>query len=218
MQTWPLPEGAVTLREEKNTVRFRVDCASPCEPERLLRCYGEDPTLLLGVLEPRNGRLTLERRISREALRQAGITGRLPHTFYLSDNGPREAPVTDAPSPAEASAPAPEDAPAPQAAIEAASLPPPAAVPPQADTSPVEDAPPIQDASPVREPPRTGDPLLDAALSRGGLRWEPSPKGLRITCPLSPGEPFPLAFLAPLCRVEEGPTAVLDWTAPQGTP
>ena len=90
METWPLPDGAVTIREEGHAVRFRVDCQPPCESARLLRCYGENPDLLLGVLEPQNGRLVLDRRITRETLRQAGADGKLPDRFYLSDGGARE--------------------------------------------------------------------------------------------------------------------------------
>ena len=41
MEIWELPEGAVTVQEEGHIVHFRVDCVPPCEPTRLLRCYGE---------------------------------------------------------------------------------------------------------------------------------------------------------------------------------
>ena len=92
METWKLPDDAVTVQKEGHMVHFLVNCRPPCEPSRLLRCYGESAPqdLLVGVLEPRDGLLTLDRRISRETLRQAGIVENLPVRFYLSDGGARE--------------------------------------------------------------------------------------------------------------------------------
>lgn len=227
METWTLPEGAVTMRKEGYAVRFRVDCKPPCELSRLLRCYGEDPTLLVGVLEPKNGRLTLDRRISRETLRQSGAWERLPRRFYLSDGGAREAeeaaPVADAESGSGASTeeekgiPGIADAGTVLQAGERALDVPPVKVPNAPQKG---DIPPVKlpDAPPVPDVPRTGDALLDAALERGEVRCEPSPEGWRITCPFCAEKPFPLAFIAPLCRTEDCRIAVLDWKKPQGAP
>lgn len=289
METWKLLDGETEVRDEGAAVRFRVRCRPPCEPTRLLRCYGEaEPAdLLIGVLEPQNGRLTLERRISRESLRQAGVQ-ELPTRFYLSDGGAREksaspppddAPPESAPKAAQPETP-PETGNAGKAPKEAASKPletasaskapaktapkspktgsagaspakstsgPPKAAaadmaapesPPaeRRESGSLEDllcaepsaAPPIKKAPPAtanpaakaapREkrgktadaPPRTGDALLDAVLARGEARCETLPDGLRITCPFSSKQPFALAFIAPLCRVEHR-HAVLDW-------
>lgn len=228
METWPLPDGAVTIREEGHAVRFRVDCQPPCESARLLRCYGENPDLLLGVLEPQNGRLVLDRRITRETLRQAGADGKLPDRFYLSDGGAREhASETTAISEEPAGRAGPEAAGAaePETSAKAAepetsakAAPPTQSV--EATLSPTEGAlspeePPGTGKPPI---PRTGDALLDAVLARGDARCESVPEGLRITCPFSPDQPFPLAFIAPLCRTEAHQIAVLDWEIPQGTP
>lgn len=238
METWTLPEGAVTMQKEGYAVRFRVDCKPPCELSRLLRCYGENPTLLVGVLEPKNGRLTLDRRISRETLRQSGAWERLPRRFYLSDGGAREteetAPISEAEGGSEASPVDTEVTDTPRAADGdtvrrtenrcTAS-----GVPPQTeDLPPVRiphapqrgDIPPVKlpDAASAPEAPRTGDALLDEALARGEVHCEPSPGGWRITCPFCAEKPFPLAFIAPLCRTEDCRIAVLDWKKPQGAP
>lgn len=211
METWTLPEGAVTMQKEGYAVRFRVDCKPPCELSRLLRCYGENPTLLIGVLEPKKGRLTLDRRISRETLRQSGAWERLPRRFYLSDGGAREiaeaAPVLDGfeASPADEKA-APGTA-GDETVRRAGDLCADSDILPQAG-----DVPPVPDV------PRTGDALLDAALARGEVHCEPLPGGWRITCPFCAEKPFPLAFIAPLCRTEDCRIAVLDWKKPQGAP
>lgn len=237
METWTLPEGAVTMQKEGYAVRFRVDCKPPCELSRLLRCYGENPTLLIGVLEPKNGRLTLDRRISRETLRQSGAWERLPRRFYLSDGGARETEETAPPVPdaeGDSEAPSAEGQAAPKAtggelARQAENQCTASEMLPQAgDVPPVGiphvpqkgDIPPVKlpDAPPVPDVPRTGDALLDAALARGEVHCEPSPGGWRITCPFCAEKPFPLAFIAPLCRTEDCRIAVLDWKKPQGAP
>lgn len=246
METWTLPEGAVTMQKEGYTVRFRVDCKPPCELSRLLRCYGENPTLLVGVLEPKNGRLTLDRRISRETLRQSGAWERLPRKFYLSDGGAREAekavPVPDeaarpeAPQTGEKENPVPKSADGGMVRREGGQMPgtAPETLPQTGDVPPVKipHAPQKGDIPPVKLPdvpqtedvpstlnlPQTGDALLDAALARGEVHCEPSPEGWRITCPFCAEKPFPLAFAAPLCRTEDCRIAVLDWKKPQGAP
>lgn len=201
METWNMLRGEVTTATESGAVRFRVDCRPPCEPTRLLRCYGTggERDLLIGVVEPKNGRLTLERRISRETLRQAGFDAP-PEEFYLSDGGEREKSA-----PAEA-VQAPDEV-----LIEAEN----------AEGSPemtendgksgeiAENDGECEREIP-REPLKTGDTLLDAAIAGGAVRAKNMTEGVRLSCPFSPGQAFPLAFAAVLCRVE-GDTAVLDW-------
>lgn len=260
METWKLLDGETEVRDEGTAVWFRVRCRPPCETTRLLRCYGEaEPEdLLIGVLEPKDGRLVLERRLSRETLRQARVQ-EVPVRFYLSDGGARER-EQDAEPPEEGcvqAAPPPEadsgetalpsDAAAETAAAEPAPEPQPEPSAPAAESTPgvqppeeapcadaaVElDAPPVPAAgrraaeeTPAAVPraapaakrprvtppaPQTGDVLLDAVLARGEAHWQRRPDGLRITCPFSAKQPFALAFIAPLCRVEHR-LAILDW-------
>ena len=61
-----------------------------------------------------------------------------------------------------------------------------------------------------RELPLTGDAVLDALIKEGAVRAERTEKGLRLSCPFSPQEPFALAPAFALCRVEQG-KAVFDW-------
>lgn len=74
----------------------KLDCDMPCEPLRLLRCYGETDgaPLLIGLPEPQNGRLVLARRLSRETLKEAGCLNAAPHSFFLSDGRPEKAEKT----------------------------------------------------------------------------------------------------------------------------
>lgn len=163
METWKLLDGETEVRDEGTAVWFRVRCKPPCEASRLLRCYGEaEPKdLLIGVLEPQNGRLTLERRISRESLRQSGIH-ELPTRFYLSDGGARESP---APTP-------PEEKPAAGTASEK-NAEPFAPVPqtnPAAETSPQPDMaakspPPMPKSKPESSSPEPSQSCKHAAPS-----------------------------------------------------
>ena len=71
-----------------------------------------------------------------------------------------------------------------------------------------------QQMNPEVEEMKTGDALLDAALARGDITCKVTESGLQISCPFSPVAPFPLAFIAPLCRVEHQ-TAIIEWRMPQ---
>ena len=279
METWGLLDGEVQVRDEGRAVWFRVDCRPPCELSRLLRCYCEGSNFLIGVLEPVDGRLKLERRVSRETLRQAGVEG-LPSQFYLSDGGARTAqeetveistaeevlevtsgaigtagesaqgsrtPQETAGKTAQGSQTQQETAgksaqagQTPQETI---------GKPVQAGQTPQETAgkpvqagrtlvgtdetldsgrTPLQEAAvntagnevdnqqmnPEVEEMKTGDALLDAALARGDITCKVTENGLQISCPFSPVAPFPLAFIAPLCRVEHQ-TAIIEWRMPQ---
>ena len=293
METWGLLDGEVQVRDEGRAVWFRVDCRPPCELSRLLRCYCEGSNFLIGVLEPVDGRLKLERRVSRETLRQAGVEG-LPSQFYLSDGGARTAqeetaeistaeevlevtsgaigtagesaqgsrtPQETAGKSAQAgrtlSETARKSAQAGQTLQETAgksaqagqTLQETAGKSAQASQTPQETAgkpvqagrtllgtdetldsgrTPLQEAAvntagnevdnqqmnPEVEEMKTGDALLDAALARGDITCKVTENGLQISCPFSPVAPFPLAFIAPLCRVEHQ-TAIIEWRMPQ---
>ena len=295
------------VRDEGRAVWFRVDCRPPCELSRLLRCYCEGSNFLIGVLEPVDGRLKLERRVSRETLRQAGVEG-LPSQFYLSDGGARTAqeetveistaeevlevtsgaigtagesaqgsrtPQETAGKTAQGSQTQQEtagksaqagqtpqeiagkSAQAGQTLQETAGKSAQAGQTPQetigkpvqAGQTPQETAgkpvqagrtlvgtdetldsgrTPLQEAAvntagnevdnqqmnPEVEEMKTGDALLDAALARGDITCKVTENGLQISCPFSPVAPFPLAFIAPLCRVEHQ-TAIIEWRMPQ---
>ena len=293
METWGLLDGEVQVRDEGRAVWFRVDCRPPCELSRLLRCYCEGSNFLIGVLEPVDGRLKLERRVSRETLRQAGVEG-LPSQFYLSDGGARTAqeetveistaeevlevtsgaigtagesaqgsrtPQETAGKTAQGSQTPQEiagkSAQAGQTLQETAGKSAQAGQTPQetigkpvqAGQTPQETAgkpvqagrtlvgtdetldsgrTPLQEAAvntagnevdnqqmnPEVEEMKTGDALLDAALARGDITCKVTENGLQISCPFSPVAPFPLAFIAPLCRVEHQ-TAIIEWRMPQ---
>ncbi|MCI8881172.1 MAG: hypothetical protein HFH28_10690 [Clostridiaceae bacterium] len=279
METWGLLDGEVQVRDEGRAVWFRVDCRPPCELSRLLRCYCEGSNFLIGVLEPVDGRLKLERRVSRETLRQAGVEG-LPSQFYLSDGGARTAqeetaeistaeevlevtsgaigtagesaqgsrtPQETAGKSAQAgrtlSETARKSAQAGQTLQETAGKSAQASQTPQETAGkPVQAGrtllgtdetldsgrTPLQEAAvntagnevdnqqmnPEVEEMKTGDALLDAALARGDITCKVTENGLQISCPFSPVAPFPLAFIAPLCRVEHQ-TAIIEWRMPQ---
>ncbi len=293
METWGLLDGEVQVRDEGRAVWFRVDCRPPCELSRLLRCYCEGSNFLIGVLEPVDGRLKLERRVSRETLRQAGVEG-LPSQFYLSDGGARTAqeetaeistaeevlevtsgatgtagesaqgsrtPQETAGKTAQGSQTQQETArksaqgsqtqqeTAGKSAQAGQTLQETARKSAQAGQTPQETIgkpvqagrtllgtdetldsgrTPLQEAAvntagnevdnqqmnPEVEAMKTGDALLDAALARGDITCKVTENGLQISCPFSPIAPFPLAFIAPLCRVEHQ-TAIIEWRMPQ---
>ena len=61
------------------------------------------------------------------------------------------------------------------------------------------------------EPPRTGDAVLGALIEAGAVSAERTEdRGVPLSCPFSPHEPFALAPAFVLCRAEQG-RAVLDW-------
>ncbi len=189
METWKLLDGETEVRDEGTAVRFRVYCRPPCEPTRLLRCYGEaEPNdLLVGVLEPQNGRLTLERRISRESLRQSGIR-ELPKKFYLSDGGARS----------RGEPPKPETA---DAAMENVSE-------QAADAAPVEEAIPVEAANavPVAETVPTGavdaSPVSDA-VPAGAV--DTSPVGETVSAKSESAAEAPVSQPAAAANAEQEP-------------
>lgn len=85
------PVGKISWLPDAYGVQVKLDCACPADGPALLRCYGETGggPLLVGLPEPINGRLRLERHLSRETLKTAGCAQTPPKRFYLSDS-PRQ--------------------------------------------------------------------------------------------------------------------------------
>lgn len=79
--------GKIDWEPDAYGVQVTVDCAQPCDPLTLLRCYGltAGEPLLIGLPEPKAGRLILTRHLSREMLKTAGCVELPPSGFYLSD-------------------------------------------------------------------------------------------------------------------------------------
>ncbi len=80
--------GDIVWETDAYGVRITLDCTIPCDPLILLRCYGTTPNgpFLIGLPEPRHGRLKLTRKLSRETLKEAGCLETPPSAFYLSDS------------------------------------------------------------------------------------------------------------------------------------
>lgn len=164
-------------------VQVEVDCVLPPDAP-LLRCYGETggAPLLVGLPAPENGRLQLQRHLSREMLKAAGCADGPPTVFYLAER------------------PRPPDVPERMDGAEKAAK----SEPPGEQPTP--DAPPAPELS-----LRTGDSVLDALLDSGEVCAECVQQGIRLHCAFAPDRPFALAPAFVLCRVEAD-EAVLDWT------
>lgn len=87
--------GTVEVTEEPRGYTFLVDCVGGTLD--IVRCYGktEREPLLLGVLEPQEGRLRCKRTITRQSLAAHG--GSVPQTYYLY-GGPADMPASTAAS------------------------------------------------------------------------------------------------------------------------
>lgn len=81
------PVGSLDWTNDAYGALVALDCALTGDPLALLRCYGQTAdggALLIGLPEPRQGRLRLERRLSRETLKAAGCEHTMPQEFYLA--------------------------------------------------------------------------------------------------------------------------------------
>lgn len=80
------PVGTLTWAPDAYGVWVRLDCACPDSGDSLLRCYAGTgkQAMRIGLPEPQNGRLRLERRLTRETLRAAGYADTPPTRFYLA--------------------------------------------------------------------------------------------------------------------------------------
>ena len=80
------PVGTLSWTPDTYGVQVRLDCACPDSGDGLLRCYAGigDRAMRIGLPEPQNGRLRLERRLTRETLRAAGYADTPPVQFYLA--------------------------------------------------------------------------------------------------------------------------------------
>ncbi len=168
--------GDIVWEADAYGVRITLDCTIPCDPLILLRCYGTTPNgpFLIGLPEPRHGRLKLTRRLSRETLKEAGCLDAPPSTFYLSDG----------------STPPPEPKPV-TAGSEAVD---------EAVETVTEPKPLTQKEKPVR----TGDELLDMLLGSGMVQAKEDGNTVEISCTFTATEPFVLAPVFALCTVRDG--------------
>ncbi len=158
-------------------VQVTLDSVIPCDPLVLLRCYAEtgNGPFLIGLPEPRHGRLSLSRHISREALKEAGCLDSAPSLFYLSDGS--------SPAPKSGNRNKEVNKPERQEVPLAA----------QQDNAASEDK---------TEPERTGSTLLDELLENGELKGKAQEDYIELSCPFSPDKPFLLAHMFTLCNVE----------------
>lgn len=83
--------GSVTVTEGARAVTFEVDCAGGAM--EIVRCYGVtgNEPLLIGVLEPEDGKLRCKRTITQQSLKAHG--GQIPKEYYLY-GGPEDTPCT----------------------------------------------------------------------------------------------------------------------------
>ncbi len=178
--------GDIVWEADAYGVRITLDCTIPCDPLILLRCYGTTSKgpFLIGLPEPRHGRLKLTRRLSRETLKEAGCLDTPPSAFYLSDG----------------SAPLPETGTA--------------MAEPEAGKDEDTDEGVITEPAPVlpkEKPVRTGDELIDRLLESGMIEAKEDGGTVELRCTFTAAEPFALAPVFALCTVQ-GEKAVLRWT------
>jgi len=193
--------GEIVWETDAYGVRITLNCAIPCDPLILLRCYGETPNgaFLIGLPEPRHGRLTLTRRIYRESLKEAGCLDNPPALFYLSDGAsppPRRISEPDSDVTCETE-PLHSENPSQPEHIESTTEP----VPSNAVPQPCPD-----DGGRVR----TGDSLIDKLLDEGKIQSNIKDGEIELRCAFTPSEPFALAPIFALCIVEND-EAVLRW-------
>ena len=91
------PVGTLTWTPDAYGVQVRLDCICPDSGDSLLRCYAGtgERAMRIGLPEPQNGRLRLERRLTREMLREAGYADMPPARFYLAVQPEADAPEQD---------------------------------------------------------------------------------------------------------------------------
>ncbi len=83
--------GEIQWMPDAYGVQIALTCTIPCDPRVLLRCYGETDgeDLLIGLPEPKDGKLQLQRHLSKETLKAAGCLEKPPIGFYLSERAGR---------------------------------------------------------------------------------------------------------------------------------
>lgn len=84
--------GRIQWMPDAYGVQIALTCTIPCDPQVMLRCYGETEgqPLLIGLPEPQEGKLQLRRHLSKETLKAAGCLEKPPTVFYLSERAGRE--------------------------------------------------------------------------------------------------------------------------------
>lgn len=172
--------GKIDWEPDAYGVQVTVDCAQPCDPLTLLRCYGltAGEPLLIGLPEPKAGRLTLTRHLSREMLKTAGCMELPPSGFYLSDGcSPIAVPLPTTESKQENSLPESETTPEPSRSEEPEHI-------------------------------RTGDTILDSLINLSAVQTTQNSGEIILRCAFASDQPFALAPVFVLAKVTDGQAVV----------
>jgi len=210
------PVGELLWEPDAFGVQISLDCAIPCNPLILLRCYGQTSgkPFLIGLPEPQRGRLRLSRHLSRETLKQAGCLETPPTVFYLSDGStppPKKKLImeTSAEKPETKKEEKPDKSPGPVKPPEPVKPP----KPPEPSESPESPEPP-SDEPPASPVPHTGDALLDRLFLESDVQGKTDGTLLELSCPFIPDRPFALAPVFALCTIRDG-EATFRWNIQQ---
>ena len=205
--------GWVIAQPDAHGILFRAE--SRVHTMAVLRLYGiaAGQPLLIGVLEPENGRLSLARRITPDVLRRAGVQ-QPPEVYYLEDGQPGCKPEQEETAAAE-QPPEPNLSAQADAEAEAASQPPEPNLFAQADAeTEAASQPPAPNPSAQADLPpqclQTGDALLDALIAAGKAECTKKGEMLLIRTPFLPGQQNPMHFALTACHLEDG-NAVLPY-------
>ena len=198
--------GWVIAQPDAHGILFRAE--SRVHTMAVLRLYGiaAGQPLLIGVLEPENGRLSLARRITPDVLRRAGVQ-QPPEVYYLEDGQPGCKPEPEETAAAEQP---PELNLSAQAGAEAGA----ASQPPESGLSAQAGA----EAGAASQPSKpslsahlqTGDALLDALIAAGKAECTKEGEMLLVRTPFLPGQQNPMNFALTACHLEDG-NAVLSY-------
>ena len=179
--------GWVIAQPDAHGILFRAE--SRVHTMAVLRLYGiaAGQPLLIGVLEPENGRLSLARRITPDVLRRAGVQ-QPPEVYYLEDGQPGCKPEPEETAAAEQP---PELSLSAQAGAEAGAA--------------------SQPSKPsLSAHLQTGDALLDALIAAGKAECTKEGEMLLVRTPFLPGQQNPMNFALTACHLEDG-NAVLSY-------
>lgn len=184
--------GSVTVLTDMRGTQFSAACQ--LHNAAILRLYGltDSAPLLIGVLAPDNGMLTLKRRISAQTMRDAGCSAQQPDRYYLDDGTPGCRPI-QAEKKADTGT---------QTGIAEA----------ESHVERINDAQEESQEKTWKAPCVTGDPLLDHVLQKEGVVCVQGGDGMRLFCPFDHRRANPLAFALTACTVEhteQGPKACL---------
>ncbi len=224
--------GWVIAQPDAHGILFRAE--SRVHTMAVLRLYGiaAGQPLLIGVLEPENGRLSLARRITPDVLRRAGVQ-QPPEVYYLEDGQPgckpeqeetaaaEQPPEPNLSAQADAEAGAASQPPEPNLSAQADAEAGAASQPPEpnlfaqadAETEAASQPPAPNPSAQADLPPQclqTGDALLDALIAAGKAECTKKGEMLLIRTPFLPGQQNPMHFALTACHLEDG-NAVLPY-------